>query len=132
MSKPPLHRKEKQDDAETLAVALQTCCAYSNSALVEDGVCCGSNEFYYRVAEHYCEVDEAKPEDLENVAKILETLAEQFRTFAENARQEEGTTSSIWSSKDEDDDDERMEARELESRTPISYDVKTGKPIYKE
>lgn len=107
MSKPPLHRKEKQDDVETLAVALQTCCAYSNSALVEDGVCCGSNEFYYRVAEHYVEVDEAKPDDLENVAKILETLALQFREFANNQREADHN---------EDDDDERMEAREDESR----------------
>ncbi len=105
MSKKPLHRKEKQDDAETLAVALQTCCAYSNSALVEDGVCAGANEYYFRVAEHYVEIDDAKPADLENVAKILEVLAEQFRTCAENIREFEG-----------DDDDERMKAREEESR----------------
>jgi hypothetical protein len=44
------------------------------------------------------------------------TLAEQFRTCAKNIREFEG-----------DDDDERMEARELES-----YDVKTGKQIRKE
>lgn len=123
MSKPPLHRQTKQADTESLAVQLQTCCAYSNSALVEDGVCVGSNEYYFRVAEHYCEVDDAKPADLENVAKILETLALQFREFANNQREADHN---------EDDDDERMEARELESRTPISYDVKTGKPIYTE
>jgi hypothetical protein len=100
MSKKPLHRKEKQDDAEALAVSLQTCCAYSNSALVEGGVCCGSNEFYFRVAEHYVEIDDAKPDDLEKVAKILEVLALQFRTFAENAREADHT----------DDDDERQDA----------------------
>ena len=107
MSKPPLHRKEKQDDAEALAVSLQTCCAYENSALVEDGICAGANEFYFRVAEHYVNIDDAKPKDLEDVARILEVLAEQFRTCAENIREADHN---------EDDDDERMEAREDESR----------------
>ena len=116
MSKPSLHRESKQHDAEAFAVSLQTCCAYENSALVEDGVCAGANEYYFRVAEHYVNIDEATPNDLEDVAKILETLAEQFRTCAKNIREFEG-----------DDDDERMEARELES-----YDVKTGKQIRKE
>lgn len=116
MSKPPLHRQTKQADAESLAVQLQTCCAYSNSALIEDGICCGSNEFYYRVAEHYVEVEGLESEstkrycdDLEKVAKVLDALAEQFRTFAENVRQEEGTTSHIWGEKveaKEDDEDE--------------------------
>lgn len=105
MSKKPLHRKEKQDDAESLAVQLQTCCAYANSALVEDGVCAGVNEYFFRVVEHYVEIDDAKPADLENVAKILEVLAQEFRTCAENIREFEG-----------DDDDERMQAREDESR----------------
>jgi hypothetical protein len=105
MSKKPLHRKEKQDDAEELAIRLQTCCAYSNSALVEDGVCAGANEYYFRVVEHYINIDDAKPNHLEDVAKILEVLAEQFRTCAENIKEFEG-----------DDDDERMEAREDESR----------------
>lgn len=86
-----LHRKEKQDDAETLAVALQTCCAYANSALVEDGICLGSNEYFFRVAEHYVEVDDAKPADLEKVAEILETLARQFREFANNQREADHT-----------------------------------------
>ena len=107
MSKKPLHRKEKQDDAESLAIQLQTCCAYSNSALVEDGVCAGLNEYYFRVVEHYVEIDDAKPENLEDVAKILEVLALQFRTCAENIREADHT---------EDDDDERMQAREDESR----------------
>lgn len=98
-----LHRKEKQDDAETLAVALQTCCAYVNSALVEDGVCLGSNEYYYRVVEHYVQLDDARPNHLEGVANILETLARQFRESAQNIR-------------DYGDDDERMQAREDESR----------------
>lgn len=86
-----LHRKEKQDDAETLAVALQTCCAYSNSALVEDGICLGSNEYFFRVAEHYVEVDDAKPADLEKVALILETLARQFRYSADNIKEADHT-----------------------------------------
>jgi len=115
MSKPPLHRQTKQADVESLAVQLQTCCAYSNSALIEDGICCGANEFYYRVAEHYVEIEGLEGEstkrycdDLEKVAKVLDALAEQFRTFAENVRQEEGTTSHIWGEKAEakDDDDE--------------------------
>lgn len=104
MSK-PLHRKTKQEDAEALAVQLQTCCAYSNSALVEDGICCGANEYFFRVAEHYINIDDAKPDDLENVAKILDTLAEQFRTCAENVREFEG-----------EDDDDRMERLDEESR----------------
>lgn len=86
-----LHRKEKQDDAESLAVSLQTCCAYSNSALVEDGICLGSNEYFFRVAEHYVEVDDAKPADLEKVAEILETLARQFRESANNIREADHT-----------------------------------------
>lgn len=102
-----LHRKGKQDDAETLAISLQTCCAYANSALVEDGVCLGSNEYYYRVVEHYVQVDDAKPADLDKVAEILETLARQFRESANNIREADHN---------EDDDDERMEAREEESR----------------
>ena len=110
----PLHRKSKQEDAEALALALVTCCAFSNSALTEDGVCCGANEFYFRVAEHYAEIEgldsehyKVYAENLEKVAKILDTLAEQFRTCAENVREAEHV---------EDDDDERMEAREDESR----------------
>jgi hypothetical protein len=99
----PLHRHTKQEDAEALALALITCCAFSNSALTEDGICAGENEFYYRVAEHYCEIDEPKPIDLITTARVLETLAQQFRTFAENLE-------------NEDDDDERMQAREDESR----------------
>lgn len=96
-----LHRKEKQDDAETLAVALQTCCAYTNSALVEDGVCLGSNEYFFRVAEHYVEVDDAKPADLEKVAEILETLALQFRESAQTMRDfGDERTSHIWSKKE--------------------------------
>jgi hypothetical protein len=90
MSKKPLHRKEKQDDAEELAVALQTCCAYANSALVEDGICSGANEFYFRVVEHYVNIDDATPNNLEDVAKILEVLAEQFRNSAECLRDFEG------------------------------------------
>ena len=107
MSKPPLHRKDKQEDAEALAVSLQTCCAYANSALVEDGISCGDNEFYYRVAEHYVEIDGLESgnlkqytQALEETAKILDTLAEQFRTFIEEAKAYEG----------EDDDDERQDA----------------------
>ena len=106
-----LHRKTKQEDSEALAVSLQTCCAFSNSALIEDGICCGSNEFYYRVAEHYVELEglEGEPtkrycEDLEKMAKVLEALAEQFRTFAENVRQEEGITSHIRSKKEKPED----------------------------
>jgi hypothetical protein len=30
------------------------------------------------------------PEDLEQVAKVLDALAEQFRTFAENIKEERG------------------------------------------
>lgn len=86
MSK-PLHRQTKQEDAEGLALSLITCCAFSNSALTEDGICAGSNEYYYRVVEQYLEIDDAKPEDLEKVAKVLETLAEQFREFANNQRE---------------------------------------------
>jgi len=77
-----LHRQTKQDDIEALTICLQTCCAYSNSALVEDGTCIGSNEYYYRVVEHYLEIDEAKPADLEKVAKVLDALALQFRESA--------------------------------------------------
>lgn len=84
-----LHRKTKQEDSEALAVSLQTCCAYSNSALVEDGTCIGSNEYYYRVVEHYLEVDEATPADLEKVAKVLEALALQFRASAEAIKEEQ-------------------------------------------
>ena len=85
-----LHRKTKQEDSEALAVSLRVCCAFSNSALVEDGVCCGLNEYYFRVAEHYLnDDDEAKPEDLEKVAKVLEALALQFRVFAENMKEEQ-------------------------------------------
>lgn len=84
-----LHRQTKQEDSEALASALQVCCAFSNSALIEDGTCCGSNEYYFRVAEHYLNEDEAKPEDLEKVAKVLEALALQFRVFAENMKEEQ-------------------------------------------
>jgi len=105
--KDPLHRKTKQEDAEALGLALIACCAFSNSALTEDGICCGENEYYYRVAEHYCEIDEPKPIDLRTTAKVLETLALQFRTFAENLEEAENNG---------DDDDERMQAREEESR----------------
>jgi hypothetical protein len=119
--KPPLHRESKQHDAEALALALINCCAFQNSALTEDGICCGANEFYYRVAEQYVKIDgleegNAKQyiEALEQTAKVLDTLAEQFRTFAENVRQEEGITSHIWpdkaEAKEEDDDDERQDA----------------------
>jgi hypothetical protein len=101
MNDQKLHRQTKQQDSEALAVSLQTCCAFTNSALVEDGVCCGSNEFYFRVAEHYCQIDEPQPIDLETTARVLEKLAEQFRTFAENAREADHT---------EDDDDERQDA----------------------
>lgn len=88
--KNPLHRKTKQEDAESLALALIACCAYSNSALTEEGICVGSNEYYYRVAEHYINIDDThdKPEDLERVAFILETLAGEFRTCAENIKEE--------------------------------------------
>lgn len=96
-----LHRKEKQNDAEALAVELQTCCAYSNSALVEDGICLGSNEYYFRVVEHYIEVDDAPQEDLEKVADILETLARQFRESAQVMRDfGDKRTSHIWSPKE--------------------------------
>ncbi len=101
MSKPPLHRESKQHDAEALALALINCCAFSNSALTEEGICVGSNEYYFRVAEHYCQIDEPQPIDLETTARVLEKLAEQFRTFAENAREADHT---------EDDDDERQDA----------------------
>lgn len=101
MSKKPLHRKEKQDDAEELAIRLQTCCAYSNSALVEDGVCAGGNEFYFRVVEHYINIDDATPDNLDDVAKILEVLAEQFRSSAEVMRDfGDKRTSHIWSPKE--------------------------------
>jgi hypothetical protein len=90
--KNPLHRKTKQEDAEALGLALIACCAFSNSALTEEGICCGQNEFYYRVAEHYMNIDDThnRPEDLEQVAKVLDALAEQFRTFAENIKEERG------------------------------------------
>jgi hypothetical protein len=86
-----LHRQTKQQDAEALAAVLQTCCAYSNSALVEDGTHLGSNEYFYRVVEQYLQIDDATPDDLENVAGILETLASQFREAALNIRNEQGS-----------------------------------------
>lgn len=98
-----LHRKTKQEDAEQLAVSLQTCCAYDNSALVEDGICVGSNEFYYRVVEHYIEINQANAENLERVADILETLVIQFRESAGIMRDFDGDRSShIWSKKEDD------------------------------
>ena len=87
-----LHRKTKQEDSEALASALQACCAFDNSALVEDDICIGSNEYYFRVAEHYVEVDggeEVTPADLEKVADVLTALALQFRVFAENMKEEQ-------------------------------------------
>ena len=124
--KPPLHRESKQHDAETLSVSLQTCCAYTNSALVEDGSRYGGNEFYYRVVEQYIEIDEATPDDLEKVAKILEALAEQFRTSAQIYRDYNGAISThLWG--------EKAEAKEEEDEGELeSYDVKTGKKIRKE
>jgi hypothetical protein len=88
MSDKKLHRKTKQEDSEALALALINCCAFKNSALTEEGICVGSNEYYFRVAEHYCEIDEPSPLDLETTARVLEKLAEQFRTFAENLKEE--------------------------------------------
>lgn len=100
--KSPLHRQTKQQDAESLAQSLITCCAFSNSALTEDGICDGANEYYYRVVEQYINIDDThdKPEDLERVAFILETLASQFRTAAENIKEEKNNG---------DDDDERQD-----------------------
>jgi hypothetical protein len=43
------------------------------------------------VVEHYVEIDDAKPNHLEDVAKILEVLALQFRTCAENIREADHT-----------------------------------------
>jgi hypothetical protein len=86
-----LHRQEKQDDAEQLAIALQTCCSYANSALVEDGINLEKNEYYYRVVEHVCEIDFDKSmpykqyaKELNKFAAVCETLALQFRQAAIN------------------------------------------------
>jgi len=86
-----LHRQAKQDDAEQLAIALQTCCSYANSCLTEDGINLETNEYYYRVVEHVCEIDfdnsmhyKQYAKELNKFAAVCETLALQFRQAAIN------------------------------------------------
>jgi hypothetical protein len=89
MSKNP-HR-QKQEDAEALAAQLVVCVQFANSCLREDGINLGTNEYYYRVVEHVCEIDfddsmpyKQKAKDLARFAAVCETLALQFRQAAIN------------------------------------------------
>lgn len=84
-----LHRHDKQKDAETLAESLIVCVQFKNSALREDGINLGTNEYYYRVVEQVCELEfddsmpvKQKAKELARFAAVCETLALQFREAA--------------------------------------------------
>ena len=90
-----IHRQDKQEDAEALARALVVCVQFKNSALTEDGINLGTNEYFYRVVENIAEheFDDSMPakqkaKELNRFAAVCVTLALQFRESAKSTMED--------------------------------------------